>query len=205
MLPHMTDYSTKGHYYIAEPRFELKHLMPLLPETARVLDMGAGNGNNTRHFLKQGYTVTAVEPNPAAIKILQGLQEDYPGQLEVIEGSVDTYQPQQQFDVIVCCMVVHFMKDRESGVKAIHDMQSWTKAGGFNLLTAYMKNQALSDDYSFLLKPDELLKLYAGWKPRWYQESFRLTWTRMRSLKDLPRLALGKRGYKAARIIAQKI
>ena len=72
----MTDYSKKGHYYIEEPRFELKYLMPLLTKDARVLDMGAGNGNNTKLFLEKGYQVTPVEPNPPAIKILQELQKE---------------------------------------------------------------------------------------------------------------------------------
>lgn len=200
----MNDYSKKGHYYIEEARFELKHLVPLLPKNAHILDMGAGNGNNTRPFLEQGCKVTAVEPNPNAIEMLKELQKSYPKQLRVVEASVDAYKPKQKFDAIVCCMVVHFMKDHKSGVKAIHDIQSWTKLGGINLLTGYMSNQPLSEDYSFLLKSGELSDLYNDWKIHWSQESFRLSFNRIYGLKDIPRLILGKRGFKAARIIAQK-
>lgn len=71
----MIDYSKKGHYYIEEPRFELKHLVPILPKNAHILDMGAGNGNNTKLFLDNGYKVTAVEPNPTAINILKELSK----------------------------------------------------------------------------------------------------------------------------------
>lgn len=201
----MTDYSKKGHYYIEEPRFELKRLSHLLPKNAHVLDMGAGIGNNTKFFLENGYKVTAVEPNPTVIKTLQELQKDYPKQLRVVEDSVDTYKPKEKFDVVICCMVVHFMNNHELGVKAIHDIQSWTKPGGINLLTGYMNNQPLSKDYSFLFKSNELSELYASWKSQWYQESFRITWSRIYSPKDIPRLLLGKRGFKAARIIAQKV
>lgn len=200
----MTDYSKKGHYYIEEPRFELKYLVPILPRSAHILDMGAGNGNNTKLFLEKGYTVTAVEPNPDAIKILKKLQKDYPKQLRIVEGSVDTYKPKQKFDVVVCCMVVHFMKDHESGIRAVHTIQSWTKPKGIHLLTGYTSNQPLSTDYSFLFEPKELFNLYGGWKIHWYQESFRLTVGRIYSFRDIPRLILGKRGFKAARIIAQK-
>jgi SAM-dependent methyltransferase len=200
----MTDYSRKGHYYIEEPRFELKHLVPLLPQDAHILDMGAGNGNNTKFFLERGYKVTAVEPNPTTIKILEELQKDYPEQLQIVEASVDTYKPKQKFDVVLCCMVVHFMKDHKSGIKAIRGIQSWTKSGGINLLTGYMSNQPLSEDYSFLLQPNELSDLYKGWKIHWSQESFRLTLSRVYSLRDIPRLILGRRGFKAARIIARK-
>lgn len=201
----MTDYSKKGHYYIEEPRFELKRLLPLLPKNAHILDMGAGNGNNTKLFLETGYRVTAVEPNPAAIKILQELQKNYSEQLQIVEASLDTYKPKQKFDVVICCMVVHFMKDHTSGTEAIRNIQSWTKSDGINLLTGYMSDQHLSEDYSFLFKPNELSGLYANWESHWYQESFKLTWSRIYSLKDIPRLVLGKRGFKAARIIAQKV
>lgn len=200
----MSDYAKKGHYYINEPRFELKYLIPLLPKNAHILDMGAGNGNNTKAFLEKGYKVTAVEPNPNAIKILKALQADYPKELHIVEDSLDTFKPKQKFDVVVCCMVVHFIKDPESGLKSIKYIQSWTKPGGFNLLTAYLYNQALPKDYTFLLKPNELSGLYKNWKIHWSEESFRLTLGRVSSIKDVIRLILGRRGFKAARIIAQK-
>lgn len=201
----MTDYSKKGHYYIEEPRFELKRLIPLLPKNAHILDMGAGNGNNTKLFLETGYKVTAVEPNPNAIKVLEKLQKVYPKQLQIVEASVDTYETKQKFDVVVCCMVVHFMKDHKSGITAVRNVQSWTKPSGINLLTGYTNNRPLSRDYSFLFEPDELSGLYSNWRSRWYQESFRLTWRRIYSPKDIPRLPLGRRGFKAARIITQRI
>lgn len=201
----MTDYSKKGHYYIEEPRFELKRLLPLLSNNAHVLDMGAGTGNNTLFLLSKGYSVTAVDPNPSAVKDLKKLQKQYPKKLTVKEGSVDTFKPKQKYDVVICCMVIHFMKNEAAGVKAVHDIQSWTKKGGINLVTGYMNNQPLSKDYSFLLEPKQLQGLYDGWKTHWYEQSFRLTWSHIYSFIDIPRLVLGKRGFKAARIISQKI
>jgi hypothetical protein len=97
------------------------------------------------------------------------------------------------------------MKDRAAGIAAVRAIQSWTKPGGFSLLTGYTTGQPLSADYSFLFRPQQLSSLYSGWKPIWYQESFRLTWGRVHTPKDVLRLMLGKRGFKAARIIAQKI
>lgn len=200
----MMNYSNKGHYYIEEPRFELNHLMPLLPKSAHILDIGAGNGNNTRFLVEKGYIVTAVEPNPDAIKILRQLQESYPESLTVIEASVDTYTPVETFDVVICCMVVHFMEGKRAGLQAIRNIQSWTKRDGINLLTGYMSNQALPKDYSFLFNPGELAHLYGGWQVHWAEESYRLSFWRIYSFMDIPRLLLGKRGFKAARIIAQK-
>ena len=167
--------------------------------------MGAGNGNNTKLFLDNGYKVTAVEPNPTAINILKELNKDYPRQLQIVNDSVDTYRPNQKFDVVVCCMVVHFMNDHKSGIKAVRDIQSWTKPGGLSLITGYMSGQKLSKDYSFLFEPKELTNLYRGWEVYWNQESYRLAIGRIYNFIDIPKLILGKRGFKAARIIARKI
>lgn len=200
----MTDYSKKGHYYIQEPRFELTYLLPLLRSQSHVLDMGAGNGNNTKLLLENGHTVTAVEPNPQEIKTLKLLQKDYPKRLRVVEASIDTYVPDRKYDAVICLMVIHFMKDRGSGIKAVEDIQSWTKPNGFNLVTCYMDGQSLPSDFSFLVKPDELAGLYKEWGIPWRQESFRLTIGRIYSLADIPKLLLRKRGFKAARLIARK-
>lgn len=201
----MTDYSKKGHYYIEGPRFELQKLMPLLSKAARILDMGAGNGNNTRFLLEKGYVVTAVDPNPKVVEDLKRLQKEYPKKLKIHEDSVGTYKPKEKYDVVICCMVIHFMKNRAAGVKAVNDIQSWTKLGGINLITGYMSDQHLPKDYSFLLSDKELSHLYDGWKIHWYEQSFRLVWRRIYSFKDILRLILARRGYKAARIIAQKV
>jgi len=101
-------------------------------------------------------------------------------------------------------MVVHFMKDHASGTRAIRNLQSWTKPGGVNLVTGYMSNQPLPKEFSYLFGSGELSDLYKDWSIRWSQESFRLTLGRIYSIKDIFRLLLGKRGFKAARIIAQK-
>lgn len=201
----MTNYAAKGHYYIDEPRFELRYLMPFVPDGAQVLDIGAGNGNNAMFFLERGYKVTAVEPNPGAIAVLRRLQKQFPHNLTIVQASLDSYKPSRQFDVVLCCMVVHFMEGHAPGVGAILSIQSWTKPGGVNLVTGYVGGQPLPQEYSFLLEPGELAGLYRGWRVCWSEESFRVTLRRMRRPQDAARLVLGRRGYRAARIIAQKL
>lgn len=200
----MPDYSKKGHYYIAEARFELNKLVALIPKNASVLDIGAGNGNNTRFFLEKGLSVTAVEPNPEAIKDLRLLQKEHPKSLKIVKASLDNYQPAEKFDVIICCMVVHFIEGRKAGLEAIKKIQIWTNPSGVNLITGYMYNQPLSNDYTFLFKPGELKKQYEKWEIYWSEESYRLTFSRIYTLKDVLRLLIGRRGFKAARIIATK-
>ena len=97
------------------------------------------------------------------------------------------------------------MNDHKSGIKAVRDIQSWTKPGGLSLITVYMSGQKLSKDYSFLFEPKELTNLYRGWEVYWNQESYRLAIGRIYNFIDIPKLILGKRGFKAARIIARKI
>lgn len=201
----MTDYSRKGHYYIDEPRREVLKAVELIEGGATVLDVGAGYGNNTKFLLSQGYSVTALETNPEAVNRLRELQEAYPGRLRIVEESIDTFRPKESYDAIICCMVLHFLEGRETASQVIENMQSWTEPGGVNLITSYLDTNSIDDEYSFLLKSNELRELYAAWGIVWYEESYARTFKNVSSIKDLLRLARGQRGYKAARTVATKL
>lgn len=200
----MVDYTQKGHYYISEPRFEVKKFANFLPSQAHVLDIGAGYGNNTVYLLNLGHKVTALEPNPAAIPTLKKLQKSYPDQLNVIQGSLGGLSAKANYDGIVCCMVLHFLNNAKAGATAIRKIQELTKPGGYNLVTSYVQKQELPPEYSWLIAPGELSTFYSDWGVRWQEVSYRLAWSRIAGPADALRLVSGRKGFKAARIITQK-
>jgi 2-polyprenyl-3-methyl-5-hydroxy-6-metoxy-1,4-benzoquinol methylase len=198
------DYSQKGHYYIEQPRKEVLALSSLLDPPASVLDIGAGYGNNTYWLLSRGHAVTAIETNHEAVLELQKFKKNFPKNVIVFESSVDAYMPQQTYDAVVCCMVLHFLKDVDVGYDVIKAIQSWTSPGGLNVITTYTSENSLSDDYTFLLRPNELRKLYEGWEIVQYEESYARNFRSAKNFKDIARLVARKRGYKSARLIARK-
>lgn len=169
-----------------------------------MLDIGAGYGNNTDLLLAHGCRVIALETNPDAVAALQHRAAGMPAALRVAAVSADAFVADEPYDAVVCCMVLHFLEGPAAASRMIGTMKSWTKPGGYNVVTSYLQTAALPDEYSCLLQPDELRNLYHGWDILWYEESYPHTLRNVRSSRELLRILRGRRGYKAARILARK-
>lgn len=197
----MIHHSQKGHYYTSKPRREVLKVMNLLKPNSSVIDIGAGYGNNTKVLLNQGYKVTALETNPAAIKALRQIDS---GDLTVLSRPVDKVTLTNKYELVINCMVLHFLENERIALDVITKMKTWTQPGGLNVVTSYLDSNSLDDEYSFLLRSSQLRKLYDDWQIVFYEESYTLALNNIRSHKDIIRLLRGKRGYKAARLIAKR-
>ena len=60
----------------------------LLARTGQALDFGCGAGRDTRYLLAQGWSVTAVDREPAAIALLAELPQE---QLRVVQSSFEDF------------------------------------------------------------------------------------------------------------------
>lgn len=83
----------------------------------RVLDAGCGGGRNLVWFLREGYDVRALDPNPDAIAAVRGLAEEL-GR----EGGAERFRVESLeestfedgcADALVCNAVLHFARDPE--------------------------------------------------------------------------------------------
>lgn len=137
-------------------------------QSGDVLDMGAGHGRDAFYLANCGFNVTAADADEEALNVLAKKNSESAKPLKVIKVDILTYQPVQQFDVIICDMVLHFLST--DGVKkAVMNLQDWTKPSGYNLVTAYTtKNPPGKRPYLFA--PNELLSFYAGWELLIYKE-----------------------------------
>jgi SAM-dependent methyltransferase len=83
-----------------------------LAEGTRVLEIGPGTGQATRHLLRAGACVTAVEPNRAmAAHLTASMADD--GHFEVIATSFEkAVLPEEAFDLVVAAMSFHWVEPR---------------------------------------------------------------------------------------------
>lgn len=79
-----------------------------ISKNSKILDAGCGAGRNIHWLLKQGYQVTANDPNGERII---DLQTQFP-QLEFALAAIeDNAFADRKFDFIICNAVLHFAKD----------------------------------------------------------------------------------------------
>ena len=76
----------------------LEKAVTLLGHKGHALDLGCGAGRDTRYLLSQGWHVTAVDSDPAAIAILRELPQE---RLRVVQSSFEdfVYEP-EAYDLV---------------------------------------------------------------------------------------------------------
>lgn len=142
-------------------------------ENGDLLDLGAGHGRHTKFASEHGFKVTAVEPDPELYTELGQISS-----IDAINSDIASYQPDKEFDVVICAMVLHFLSKDEVN-QAIKLIQEITKPGGINVISAYTdQNPAdfMADnpygDHGYLLRPGELKSCYEAWEILEYEEDW---------------------------------
>lgn len=172
------DYYQKK-YKLSATHSEVVEAMQAIP-AGRALDIGCGAGRNALFLQRQGFEVTAFDPNIASIERLQTIiTTEQLDNISAFVGDVHRFSDlaeiaDETFDVVVCAVVLMFL-DAERVPQVIRHMQSVTKAGGYNLIVCAMD----SDDYpmsahelpfDFGLTAGELSDYYQGWTLQKYNE-----------------------------------
>ena len=89
-----------------------RHFLNYLPDSAHILDLGCGSGRDSKAFLEQGYTVTAMDGSIECCK----LASDYIGQ-EVICQTFEELDFDQAFDgVWACASLLHVPYGELTGI-----------------------------------------------------------------------------------------
>jgi ubiquinone/menaquinone biosynthesis C-methylase UbiE len=160
---------SNGFFYPDYPRQQVLEMLKY-KRSGSALDIGAGFGNNTIPLLESGFNVTVTETNDECIEALHQLSEKHKDKVQVVGKPLEELNFETQFDAVICTMVLHFLS-RSDALKALVNMQRWTKAGGINVITGYTdSNSDMGEDIDFLLHTNELKELYAGWEIILYDE-----------------------------------
>jgi ubiquinone/menaquinone biosynthesis C-methylase UbiE len=95
-----------------------------------VLDVGAGTGNLTRHFLDQNCKVVAMDVSEKSLEVLQDAMPSSSLTTMVYDGKLFPFQD-MTFDVVACYSVLHHIDDYMSTVR---EMSRVCKRGGLILI-----------------------------------------------------------------------
>lgn len=85
-------------------RHELEYLFPLVPEGARILDLGSGFGELSKPLVPPTGHLVAVDAEP---RMASGFAGD--PRFEFVVSNVATYEPIEQFDIVLLFGVVTYL------------------------------------------------------------------------------------------------
>lgn len=122
-------------------RAEVEFLLDLfkLPPKSNILDIGCGTGRHSLSFAQQGFAVTGVDLSPGMLATAKSKAESLgipvvdtvpkPGEVRFIESDARVYDPDIEFDAVICLC--------EGGLGLVSDRQDPISHDLSILKTAY--------------------------------------------------------------------
>lgn len=165
----MLDWDTKyasGEYISAKgPSKLLLELLPFLPK-GKAMDIACGEGRNAIFLAKNGYSVDAIDISDVAIERGRKAAEKNNVKINFIQADLENYQiPAETYDLIV-----NFNYLQRTLVPEIK--KGLNKGGVVIFETFTLEQQAIGSPKNpdFLLKPNELLRLFEDLHIFFYRE-----------------------------------
>lgn len=101
----------------------------------KVLDAGCGSGRNLVYFLRNGYEVYAIDPNPGAVEVVKLLAKSIAPAIPQTNFIVATAENlsfgDQYFDLVICSAVLHFADSEAHFDSMLHSLWRVLKPGGY--------------------------------------------------------------------------
>lgn len=136
-----------------EPSAWVKRFAPLIPAGGTVLDLACGSGRHLKWLASQGWRVTGVDRDEAAVQPLRDLAEIIVADIEAGPWPL----PQRHFDAVV---VTNYLWR-----PLLPSIQASLAPGGVLIYETFADGQQHIGKPSrpeFLLQPGELLRAFAG-------------------------------------------
>jgi tellurite methyltransferase len=100
----------------------------------RILDAGCGSGRNIVYLLQEGYDISAIDENPAAVEqtraLAASLSPALPAENFRVEPIQSTLFHDASFDVVLCNAVLHFAHDDAHFHAILQSLWRVLKPGG---------------------------------------------------------------------------
>jgi tellurite methyltransferase len=131
----------------------------------RMLDLGAGEGSDSIRMALLGYSVEAVDISKVGADKIRAFAEEAGVTVNVQVADIVTYEPDGQFDLVVCNGVLHYIDDKQPVVER---MQRATRAGGINVISLWSTYTPVPECHKIVPvscdgEDGVIAQMYAGW------------------------------------------
>ncbi len=131
----------------------------------RMLDLGAGEGADSIRLALLGYSVDAVDISKVGAEKILMFAEEAGVDINVEAADIVTYEPDGEFDLIVCNGVLHYVDDKKTVVER---MQRATRTDGINVISLWSTYTTVPDCHKVVPvfcddEDGEVVNLYGNW------------------------------------------
>ncbi len=137
-----------------------------LPQGARVLDAGCGDGRHSLMFARLGFCVTAVDISPRAINKLDRVATEQAIKLTTILEDITSFKLDHEYDLILAHGLLHLLTAFDAR-RLIDRFKRSTRTGGHNVVVVITNKVPLprhtSQYMNELFDDGELRQYYNDW------------------------------------------
>jgi tellurite methyltransferase len=175
--PYDTRYAGADYYWGLEPSSLCRRLLDSAPPagSARLLDVGCGEGRDAVAFARAGYAVSAFDPSPQGVEKAHRLARESGVDLDLFIADLLTWRPEAHYDVIFSSGVLHYVPpDLRDEVLAAY--REATAPGGLNAHTVLVAKPFIApapdaQPSAHLWRSGELLAQYGDWHVDFFEEA----------------------------------
>lgn len=157
------------------PNHDIIELAAGLPEKARVLDLGCGEGRNALFLAQKGCQVTAVDLSESALKKLNYLAAKAGVQIKTIIADLRTIDIKEHYDVVMAHGVIDYLTKKD-WQQLLTKVKNMTVPGGYNVYTCMIFNKEYPTlpefqlaEFKHCLVANELGRFYDDWSKIRYE------------------------------------
>jgi cyclopropane fatty-acyl-phospholipid synthase-like methyltransferase len=131
-------YEGAPHYFGREPSQLVSRFRHLIPEGARVLDIGVGQGRNAIFLARHGAVVVGVDTSRVGLDAVRALAEAEGLDVDLCHTDIMEYRPgEAAFDAVLAQGIVPILK-REDVDRLFERIDDWTRSGGLVFVSTYL-------------------------------------------------------------------
>jgi SAM-dependent methyltransferase len=136
-------YENEAALFGAKESHLLKTYAEIIPDGARVLDLGVGQGRNALPLARAGCEVLGIDTSQVSVDTVNRLAKEENIPLEAQLHDFMDFEPARSFDVVLCFGLMQ-MLDLRGCASLVERLHHWTRPGGTLFMTAWHR-----DDPSF--------------------------------------------------------
>lgn len=139
------EYLNKEKSTFGNPSKEVVDIVSLLPEEAKVLDVGSGDGRHSLYLASLGFQVDAFDISENAINKIDYLKEQNNLNVNTYVCDVLDFEFRYKYDLIIIHGVLQFI-EREKQPEIIELLKNWTEVNGYHIVTLFTDEEPVPED-----------------------------------------------------------